>query len=132
MKVADICLGAAADTRARFCLAGAFAMSLMMTACTTDTAPTEAYSGDAEHGRQLAQDLCSGCHAIEAIGASPHAEAPPFRNMLAGYGPEQLADELRHTGHISYLKMPQFFFGEHGPADLVAYIETISIDPDAT
>src|SRR5262249_40439991 len=34
-----------------------------------------------EHGRALAERMCSTCHAVGKSGESPHVGAPPFRAL---------------------------------------------------
>lgn len=106
----------------------AAAATLLASACTTAPAPETSYVGNAENGQTLAEHLCASCHAIGAVGDSPRATAPPLRTVLADYPPEQLADDLQHAKHIAFLRMPQFHLGEHGGADIVAYIETLGAD----
>lgn len=103
----------------------ALAASLTIGACVTAIEPTTAHAGDPANGRALAQNLCAGCHAIDAGSASPNADAPPLRTVLAGYPPDRLAADLDSARHIAFLQMPQFHLGEHGGADLVAYIQSI-------
>ena len=87
--------------------------------------PTAAYDGDPVAGRDVARSLCSSCHSIEAIGASPNPGATPLRYVLASYNPERLVEDLDNAVSISHLRMPTFYFGERHPADLVAYLKTI-------
>lgn len=91
--------------------------------------PTPVYEGDPIAGHAVARNLCSSCHSIEAIGASPNPGAPPLRHVLASYNPERLVEDLDNAVSISHLRMPTFYFGEHHPADLVAYLKTIQQAP---
>ena len=95
-------------------------------------APKPAYVGDPQEGRTVAQSLCSSCHSIEPIGASRNPGAPPLRYVLANYAPDNLVSDLDHAISISHLRMPTFYFGEHHPEDLVAYLKTIQQVPPAT
>jgi mono/diheme cytochrome c family protein len=102
--------------------------AVLLVACVSTPEPS--FPGDAAEGLVVAQAFCASCHAIGQLGASPDRAAPPFREILAHYAPEQLAADLRNSRSISYLHMPQFFFGERHPDDLVAYLKTLqSIEP---
>jgi cytochrome c len=100
---------------------------LVLAACATTSEP--AYAGDPVIGRQVAQDLCSSCHSIETIGASPDPRAPPLRTVLTTYRSDWLAEDLNNSVSISHLKMPTFYFGQHHADDLVAYLVTIQVPP---
>jgi mono/diheme cytochrome c family protein len=99
----------------------------MATGCST--APDTPYAGDPREGYAVAQSLCASCHAIEALGASPNAGAPPLRYVLANYAPDNLVRDLEHAVSINHLRMPTFYFGERHPADLVAYLKQIQQPP---
>ena len=100
---------------------------LSLAACVATPAP--AYDGDPVAGHDVARNLCSSCHSIEATGASQNPGAPPLRYVLAVYNPERLVEDLDNAVSISHLRMPTFYFGEHHPADLVAYLKTIQQAP---
>jgi mono/diheme cytochrome c family protein len=103
------------------------ASALALAACVSSMA--SAYSGDPVEGRKVVENMCSSCHSIETIGASPNPGAPPLRYVLANYNPDQLAEDLENAVSISHLQMPTYYFGEHHPADLVAYLKTIQQSP---
>lgn len=104
----------------------AMAAAALASACTTTPAPESDYVGDPAQGRDLAERLCASCHSIEATGASPRSDAPPLRTVLAGYPADELAATLQDAKHVAFLRMPAFHLGEHGGADLVAYIASIN------
>jgi cytochrome c len=91
--------------------------------------PAAAYEGDPVTGHEDARNFCSSCHSIEAIGASPNPGAPPLRHVLSSYNPDRLVSDLDNAVSISHLRMPTFYFGDHHPADLVAYLKTIQRPP---
>jgi len=99
------------------------AIMLALAACSTVAEP--AYYGDPVEGLDVAQRLCSSCHAIGREGTSPNPGAPPFRFILARNDPALLAEKLDEAVSINHLRMPTFYFGEHHAEDLVAYIKTI-------
>ncbi|MFN0190862.1 MAG: c-type cytochrome, partial [Aestuariivirga sp.] len=43
-------------------------------------------------GRAILERECSSCHAIDAAGGSPLAKAPPFREVVTRYPPENLVE----------------------------------------
>lgn len=104
----------------------AIAAAALASACTITPEPETAYAGDPVQGRDLAERLCASCHSIEPTGASPRTDAPPLRTVLAGYPADQLASDLQSARHVAFLSMPAFHLGEHGGADLVAYIASIN------
>lgn len=53
----------------------------------------EVTAGDVSLGQRIAQRHCGGCHAV-AAGASPLADAPPFRTLHRRYPPGGLAQLL--------------------------------------
>jgi mono/diheme cytochrome c family protein len=103
-------------------------LALAAGACATEPEPAWK-SGNAEVGKQVAQDLCSSCHSVGATGESPNAAAPPLRGVLANYRPDWLAEDLHNSVAISHAKMPTFYFGEEHEYDLVAYLMTIQEKP---
>jgi mono/diheme cytochrome c family protein len=108
-------------------MAAAAASFLVLAACVAT--PEPAYVGDPVQGHEAARSLCASCHAIEAVGASPNPGAPPLRCVLASYQPDRLVEDLEKAVSISHLRMPTFYFGDHHPADLVAYPKTIQQEP---
>lgn len=86
-------------------------------------------SGDAEIGHQVARDNCSSCHAVERDGQSPRPDAIPFRNILAGYRPDWLADDLHTSQQIAPGRMPVFHFGEGHEYDIIAWMLSIQDSP---
>jgi cytochrome c len=58
-----------------------------------------------QDGKRLAQRHCGGCHAV-AAGASPLADAPPFRDIHRRYGPDGLRG-LLSEGMIRPSPMPE-------------------------
>ncbi len=70
--------------------------------------PVPAEAADARAGRAFASENCSRCHAIDRIGASPLAKAPPFREIARRYRVSDLEEALAEgivTGHPG---MPEF------------------------
>ncbi len=88
--------------------------------------------GDAAAGRALAERNCQRCHAIGATGDSPAAEAPPFREIVKQWPPEDLAESLAEgieVGHSAQVDMPNFAFEPKDIDDLIAYLNTLEPKP---
>ncbi len=43
--------------------------------------PALALDAEQQRGKALLEKMCGQCHAIGEKGASPHVDAPPFRNF---------------------------------------------------
>lgn len=83
--------------------------------------------GDPERGRELALNLCSGCHAVAPNTQSPVPEAPPFDTFAQRFKIEDLEEALAEgimVGHEKY-QMPVFQFDTAQIADLIAYLKSI-------
>jgi mono/diheme cytochrome c family protein len=77
----------------------------------------------AERGKQVAERICSSCHAVGPAGDSPSAFAPPFRNLRMRYNPISLQKHIGDIGRNgSYAMPPQPLSGADAD-DLAAYIE---------
>src|SRR5262245_66496656 len=44
----------------------------------------------AARGKAIVQEKCARCHAVEASGSSPLAQAPPLRSIYARFAPRDL------------------------------------------
>lgn len=84
-----------------------------------------------EDGRAIAQMQCARCHAIGAAGASPRADAPPLRYVLARYRPEALTEDLNEGMRVGHPDMPQFHLPIQGVDALIAYLQSIQQSPPA-
>jgi cytochrome c len=87
---------------------------------------SHALDSEQQRGKALLQRLCSRCHAIGTIGASPHADAPPFRT----FGDQKLYDEdfaqRLQTGLFTIHKdMPTFRFGASDAEAVARYLRSI-------
>lgn len=88
----------------------------------------DANGGNAEIGRNVADAVCSECHAIEPGGRiSPDADAPPFARMMTSQHltPSVLEGWLTS----SHALMPDVVLPEQRRADLIAYIESLALKP---
>ncbi|MCA3600936.1 MAG: cytochrome c [Methylobacterium sp.] len=80
---------------------------------------------DANKGRQLAKTLCSRCHAIGPVGASPHPQAPPFRVIARRYKPESLEEALAEGIVVGHRDMPEFELTTGDIDDFIAYLNRL-------
>jgi len=117
------------------------AMLALLAAAWLAASVSGAHAGpaQAEAGKRLAQRHCGGCHAV-AAGASPLADAPPFRNIHRRYGPAGLRGLLSEgmikpspmpeEGSIrTHPRMPMAELGEDETAELVAYLRSLEPAP---
>lgn len=105
----------------------AFAAALLAGCQST---PPPIHVGDAVEGRQVAEQLCASCHAIDLGKTSPNPAAPPFGEVLDRYGADALARDLDNAVPISHLRMPTFYLGDGHAEDLVAYLRAMKSSPD--
>jgi mono/diheme cytochrome c family protein len=77
-------------------------------------------------GRQLAERLCSRCHAIGPDGESPHPPAPPFRTFAARWPVEDIAEALAEGIVVGHPDMPMFELTPAEIDDLIEYLETLA------
>ena len=83
--------------------------------------------GSASRGRTFAASNCAGCHAISGRGASPNADAPPFRRVAQRYKAVRLDWELESITEVGHYRMPPRAMSAADLIDVVAYIR--SLDP---
>lgn len=79
----------------------------------------------AAEGFALLHESCARCHAAGLRGASPLAQAPPFREVVKRYAPAQLEEALAEgivTGHND---MPEFEFTPDDIGKIVTYLEAL-------
>jgi len=80
---------------------------------------------DANKGQRLAKTLCSRCHAIGPVSASPHPQAPPFRVIARRYKPENLEEALAEGIVVGHRDMPEFEFATGDIDDFIAYLNRL-------
>lgn len=96
-------------------------------ACSAAAAaqPRGAEPRGVEAGAEIARRNCAMCHAVGPQGDSPHAEAPPFRELGRRYPLEDLQEALAEgilTGHPA---MPEFRFSPAQIDQLIRYMKAI-------
>lgn len=78
-----------------------------------------------DKGRHALESRCSRCHAIGLEGASPHAEAPPFRDVVKRYPPESLEESLAEGITSGHPDMPEFVLAPDEIGAVIAYLNTL-------
>lgn len=102
-----------------------FAAIIMLAGC--ERTP-DAQAGDPALGKALAEANCQKCHATGAEGPSPLADAPPFREIVKKWPPENLAEALAEgivVTHEGVEQMPGFQFEPEEIDNLIAYLNTL-------
>ena len=99
---------------------------LLLVGCAASPEPAVEPSEEARasDGRDIAEAQCAACHAVGTYGASPNAEAPPFRTILSRYRADVLEEELIAGIRVAH-PMPDFQFNPQGTEALIAYLESI-------
>jgi mono/diheme cytochrome c family protein len=85
-----------------------------------------AQSAAERQGFWFARLHCAQCHAIEAVGESPLAMAPPFRTLRLKYPVQDLQRPLAKGIHP---KMPLFHLTPAQTIDLMAYLKSLEAAP---
>jgi mono/diheme cytochrome c family protein len=83
--------------------------------------------GDVEAGRQIAERLCAGCHAMGAGDESSHPAAPPLRTFAERWPLEHLEEAFAEgitVGHHD-IPMPEFILEPDEIADLIAFLDVV-------
>lgn len=114
----------------------AAAIALSCAACaspeplsTTVLARPDTTERAAVRGQQLANQACAGCHAVDAVGDSPMAEATPFREIVHRYPLDQLEEAFAEGLVTSHPAMPAYVFRASEIDNLIAYLETVKVEP---
>ncbi len=80
-------------------------------------------------GREIISEKCSRCHAVGPEGASPHAKAPPFREVVKRYPVENLAESLAEGIVSGHPDMPVFVFEPAEIDAILAYLSSLTPAP---
>lgn len=98
----------------------------MLAGCSDDI--QEPPVGDAAAGRVIAERSCRSCHAIGPDDESTIPVAPPFREIVRRWPPENLAEALGEgiqVAHPGSVQMPEFELEPQEIDDLIAYLQTL-------
>jgi cytochrome c len=77
------------------------------------------------HGQALAERMCSHCHSTGKSGQSPHAAAPPFRELGRRMDLDSLPDRLRDALLVGHPDMPTFRFTREDARAFMLYVRSI-------
>lgn len=78
-----------------------------------------------ERGRVLAESRCAACHAVGPGGASPMAEAPPFRILHQRYPVDSLQEALAEGLTTAHPAMPEVELAPEQIEGLIAYLQSL-------
>jgi cytochrome c len=102
------------------------AFFLITLSCVLPVTTGRSEVNSASKGLRILEAKCSRCHAVGKEGASPHAQAPPFRDVVIRYPPVYLAEALAEGIVAGHPDMPVFTF-EPGEIDaIVGYLNSIT------
>jgi len=76
-------------------------------------------------GHEILLKNCARCHAIETVGDSPLAKAPPFRDVAKRYDPVNLEEALAEGIVTGHNEMPEFIFEPDEIVAITAYLSTL-------
>ena len=82
----------------------------------------------AARGARIVDEVCAGCHAVRARGASPYAPAPPFREVVQRRSLDDLETAMAQGLLTPHPDMPSFTFRAAEIDDLIAYLDTLRQD----
>ncbi len=109
-------------------LAASLLSATLLGACTstaTDAGAEAAAAAPKLRGQAIAEQYCSGCHAIGRTGASTHPDSLPFRKISMQYPVRDLEEALGEGILVGHPDMPPFQFEPEDIDDLLSYIESI-------
>jgi mono/diheme cytochrome c family protein len=83
-----------------------------------------------QHGKEMLQKLCGGCHSVGKTGASPNRLAPPFRSfsetkLYDSDFMQRLQDGLTSIHPF----MPTFHFNRENAEEALNYMKSIQEAP---
>lgn len=78
-----------------------------------------------QRGKEIANGLCSRCHAIGKTGDSPHPAAPRFRSLDDRTDLSKLSRRIREGLLTDHEDMPMFRFGRDDADAVAGYIRSI-------
>lgn len=90
--------------------------------------PVAAHAADQSKlkvGENLAQTNCGACHATQVKGASPRAEAPPFRILYKRYPAEALEEALAEGISVGHPDMPHILWEARDIEAFTIYLKSL-------
>lgn len=79
----------------------------------------------AAKGLAILERNCARCHALGSTGASPHPQAPPFREVVERYPVEDLEESLAEGIVSGHPDMPEFTFEPNEINAILAYLNSL-------
>ncbi len=101
-----------------FVVATVLLLSLPGSVLAEETSPVD-------KGREIATKLCARCHSVTREGASPFAEAPPFRAFASKWPLESLEEALAEGIVVGHPAMPEFVFGPEDIQNFLSYLGSL-------
>jgi mono/diheme cytochrome c family protein len=104
------------------------ALALALCACEKDKKQAGVEGADPEAGRVLAERYCQSCHAVGPEGTSSVVAAPPFREIVKRFPPEDLQEALAEgiqVSHKGVVQMPEVTLDPDQVDDFIAYLKTL-------
>lgn len=91
----------------------------------TDDAASAPAADPVRIGQVFLEANCSGCHAIGLHDTGLNPEAPPFREIVRIYPPEDLAEAFGEGISTGHPDMPEFELTPDQIDGLIAYLDTL-------
>ena len=88
--------------------------------------------GGAGEGEAILKANCARCHAIDATGSSPLAQAPPLREVYLAYPIDQLEQGFAEGMGSRHRDMPQIQFTDEQVVAILDYLGSITGVPPET
>ena len=85
----------------------------------------------AAKGLAILEKNCARCHALGLTGASPHPQAPPFRDVVERYPVEDLEESLAEGIVSGHPDMPEFTFEADEVNSIVTYLDSLKAKENA-
>jgi len=80
-----------------------------------------------QRGEEIANGLCSRCHAIGKSGESPLPAAPRFRSLDSQTNLNKLSRRIQEGLMTGHEDMPMFRFDRDDADAMVAYIRSVQV-----
>jgi len=110
----------------KLAIAGAASLGLIAAVMLAIPLKAENDEGTIAKGHVILEANCARCHAITMDDTSHHKEAPPFREVVKRYPPEDLAEALAEGIISGHPDMPEFVFQPAEIEAILAYLGSLS------
>jgi cytochrome c len=106
-------------------IAAGLAIPLLLLATSAGYAAGPGRNAPEQHGRALAERMCSACHAVGRSGRSPHIGAPAFRQLDRRVDLDAFMARLREGLMAGHPDMPMYRFTREDGRAFVMYLRSI-------